>query len=339
MATNRLIIIIIALSFSTIIYAQDVTIENYNAFKYKLDYDIPESPAFSILDANPTTVTRGSAAQELIVNFANNFISGDKVNSGVAVDFNPYFVFGGRLKSINDYRENNIKRILANMQFSFATTTIEDFPDDIMISAGLRITLFDSKDLLQHKELGKDIDKALEPKDGDLQFNKDSDEIVDNPALLVAYKKTKEAIKNKKGGALSIGFATAGRFINSDFKLDSLKGYRNQVWLSSQYSFGKGLNLLGLVMYRNNIIQGLENINELKIGVGLKYLASNVNIGGEIVYSSESSNQDIGVNIETLIMKRLILYTSIGNRSEASSSDNKIRVMSGIKWNLSETKK
>ncbi len=338
MGKHLKISIILALVCSVLLSQNDIN-STQHAFKYKLDYNVPESPAFSILDENPVRVNRASAAQELIVNFANSFISNDNLSKGIAIDFNPYFVLGGRLKSINSYREKKINRILANTQLSVATTTIKDFPDDIFVSTGVRITLFDSKDILQHKELGKRIDAALKPAEDQNPFNKDIDIIVKNTALLEAYALTKEELRNKKGAALSIGFATAGRFINSHFNLDSLNGFRNQAWISGQYSFGKGIDLMSLVMFRSNNIINQKDINELKLGVGLKYLTQNVNIGGELVYSSEKSNLDIGVNIEILIMKRLILYASIGNRSSIHSIDeDKIKIMPGIKWNLSETK-
>ncbi|RMA56785.1 hypothetical protein [Ulvibacter antarcticus] len=310
------------------------------AHKYKLDYNIPESPAFAILDANPTVVTRGGAAQELVVNLANSFISSQEVDMGFAVDFNPYFVLGGRLENIKQYRENGIKRLLANTQFSFASTTVEAFPDDLVMSAGARITLFDSKDLLKNKELGKAIDDALMPDDDPDPFGQASDEVVENPKLKKAYEKIKEEMRDKIGGAVSIGVATAGRFKNSDFKSDSLQGYRNQAWVSAEYSFGKGINMLALIMYRNNVLEKKTDINELKWGMGLRYLSAHVNIGGEVIYSSEKSDLDLGVNIEILIMKNLILYASIGNRSEIGEiEDNKIRVTPGLKWNLSEMKR
>ena len=319
-----------------------------SAYNYKLDYDIPESPAFSILDANPSTVMRGSAAKEVMLQFANGISSGNRMATGVAVDFIPYFVLGGRLKNIDEYRNSQSKRILANTQFSFASLTSVKFPTDNLLSAGLRITLFDSRDLLSNKELGSEIDKILLPKEnpdvpqidpstGQL-VDISSSNIISLPELSNAYANTKEKLRNMKGGAVSIGMATAGRMLNGAFHLDSLLAYKNQFWISGQYSFGKGINISGLAMYRNNIIQNKDNINELMLGLGFRHMGKKSNIAGEFVYSSIKKHLEVNVNFEMLVMNRLIFYASIGNRSDIINDDNKIKIIPGIKYNLSEPK-
>jgi hypothetical protein len=334
-------IIIVSLFIASQAFAQETP---DSAFQYKLNYNVPESPAFSIIGANPNMVMRGSAAQEVVVNFANSFISNDKLNNGIAVDFNPYFVFGGRLKSINEYRENDFKRILANTQLSLATSSDDAFPNDLFVSSGLRITLFDSKDLLQNKKLGSRIDEALAPEvltDPSQIFGQESDVIRQNSALIDVYETTKEEMRTSRGGAVSIGMAAASRFINSDFRLDSLAKYRNQFWISAQYSFGNGLDLLGLALYKNNYFPSDESVGEVQLGVGIKYLSPSIIIGGEVVYSTEKSDLDMGINIETIVSDKIILFVSIGNRSEINSvgDENKLKVQPGIKYNLSQTGK
>ena len=182
-----------------IVYSQ-----NDEAFKYKLDYNIPESPAFSVLDANPTTVLRGNAAQEVVINLATNFISGNEVSPGLALDFNPVFAFGGRLKSINDYRNNYLKRLLANTQLSLATIASDNFPEDVLISGGLRMTLFDTKDVLFDDKLTGAIDNALTANITVPAMGQPANTgtVIKNSMLVDAYKSAKIKYKETSGGSL-----------------------------------------------------------------------------------------------------------------------------------------
>jgi len=329
-------LLIIFLSITNNVFSQD------EAFKFKLDYDIPESPAFSIIDANPTTVMRGSAAKELAVNIANNFISNTKQESGVALDFNPYFIFGGRLKNISEYATNkfNLKRLLANTQMSFASVATEDFPEDNLVSGGIRITLFDNSDLLFDSQLGADISNALQnignpPPPG---MTQDQYNLVSVQGLKDAYDKAEERVKTKKGGALSIGAAIANRAQGGYISSDSLIAYRNQVWMSGQYNFGKGTNLLGLAMLRNTTMTNEENVNEIMLGLGIRHLGKNINIGAEVIYSNEKDNLEINGNIELRYFKNILMAISIGSESE-NLTGNKLIVKPTLRYNLSQPEK
>lgn len=319
-------------SFSFMLSAQEDE-DTSAAFQYKVDYEVPESPAFSILDANPTSVMRGSAAQELVIHFANSIIGNQKINAGVAADFNPYFVFGGRLHSIDQYRENYFKRLLANAQLSIATTTLTGYPDDIFGSGGLRLTLYDSKDLLFNDDLGNRIDDALIPEEVDDPFGDTLDQVGENEKLKQAYEKVKEELRNKKGGAVSMGFATSARLRSGLVQADSIQGYKNQVWLSGQYCFGKGINLMGMIMYRNDL---MAKMHEFRSGLALRYVGKKTNISGEMVYSSEQSFIGIGMNIEVRVLSQIILYANVGNNSNENPKDGSIHIKPGIKWCLAK---
>ena len=352
MANNRSgrikIIYILILSFflNTQTTAQNDSSKaaNGKGYQYKLDYDIPESPAFSILDANPTNVMRGSAAKEFVVNLASNFVSKKSQTTGAAVDFNPYFVFGGRLRNINDYHKSYLKKLLANTQLSMASIATDDFPNDNLMSAGVRITLFDDFDLLKDKKLGSDISEALIPTDDPSLPGGTRDEteplIIENEKLKYAYEMAKERLKKKKGGSMSLGAAIAKRAKSGIIHSDSLVNFRNQIWLSSQYSFGQGTNLMGMVMYRNTQLP-TEKMKEFVAGIGLRHLGDKVNIGGEILYSSEKKNLEIGANLETKLLDNVLFILSVSNGSSdmLMLENNRLMIKPTLKYNLSEIKK
>jgi len=132
-----------------------------SAYKYILDYDVPESPAFTVLGVSPAKVLRGSAAKPIVLNLLNQFGSSERTQNGVAVDFSPFFVFGGRMKNVMEYRNSRKKQIIANTLFSFSTVQDKAETTSLKFGVGLRLTLFDCHDLLQNAQLGRDIDSLL----------------------------------------------------------------------------------------------------------------------------------------------------------------------------------
>lgn len=314
------------------------------AYKFKLDYDIPESPAFSVLDANPSKVMRGSAAKEFALNVANNFISNTRQESGIAADFNPYLISNARYKNINDYRRKDfsgfLKRALANSTLSFASIQTDQFPNDNLFSGGVRITLFDAADLLYDDTLGSDIDNELNAPDlvwgSNVVDTITTTHILNKERFAAAYASARERARNNRGGSLSIGAATSQRGLGGKISADSLMHFRSQVWLSGQYNFGKGLNLLGLAMNRNTSMTS-GNVNELLFGVGLRKMGKRVNGGLEVIYSNQKDYLEIGANIEVLLIKNILLVVNVGNASnDMSNVNNQLMIKPTLKYNISE---
>ena len=336
------------------------------AYHFKLDYNVPESPGFSILDANPTTVMRASAAQEVVVNIANTLLAGKNLEPGVAVDFNPYFIFGGRLENIKEYQEKPGKRFLANTQISLASTSMEEFPDDLFISSGVRFTLFDSKDQLYDDQLINEIGDALTPEVfsveqitsiceasfamgqvasveeciGDLTTEQEAKgrySTAYKDKVKKAYADSKERLRNRSGGALSLGYAMAGRAKGSAFEADSISTFRHQVWLSGQYDFGQGKTLSSILMYRYNALNLEQDRDEIIAGIGLRHTGQQTNLFGELTWNSLSGGIDFRANLEIRLVPKLILYLSAGNEDDLLNTDiDRFVIRPGIKWNLSE---
>ncbi len=365
----RLAIVITVISVCHIIpvtNAQGQSGSDSSALNFKLDYNVPESPGFSILDANPTTVMRASAAQEVIVNMANTLLSGNNLEPGIALDFNPYFVFGGRLKNINEYKNKYGKRLLGNIQLSMATNSLDAFPDDLFVSSGVRITLFDSKDPLFDNQLINDIGDALIPvvfDDEKIQSDCESYFAmgqVNSVASCVsdiktqqnetarasssykdrvkkAYADSKKRLKSQSGGAVSVGYAIAGRMRNSSFEADSISTYRHQAWLSAQYDFGEGMTLSSIFMYRYNALNMTADRDEFVTGLALRHMGRQTNLLGELTWSSLGGGLDFRANLEVRIIPKVILYLSAGNESDTLNKlSDKFVIRPGFKWNLSE---
>lgn len=309
------------------------------AYKYKLDYNVPESPAFSVLGANPTTVMRGNAAQEVVVHLASEFLSGGTADSGLGLDFNPYFVFGGRLKSVSEYRNNAFKRILANTQLSLGTVNDKMFPTDLLMGTGLRITLFDTKDPLYDRSLGKEIDKVLAGgNDGDLLSEDFSDTESKTISLdfAPAYAASKRRYKNKAGGSLSIGAAIATRAKDHSLSIDSLSTNKSQLWLSGQYDFGaSGLSMTGMLMYQNDRNLA-DNQNGTISGLAFRQYRDDLIINAEITYNSHRRGFEAGGLVEYYKVKNIVVFASFSYKVDDLTGQYERHFKPGMKWNVSE---
>lgn len=314
------------------------------AYRYIVDYNVPESPAFSVLGINPNLVMMGSAAKPVAVHIGNQLLSGGSVDNGIAIDFNPYFtLLGGQFNNINDYRNNYWKRLLANTQLSIATTALEEFPNDLAYGFGGRLTLFDSKDQLFKSELGNKIDTCLlqnargggpvPPEKGET-----IEDISFNGCMTDAYEEVRNELLNQKGGAISLGWALSGRVQGAILRGDSISVNRNQLWLSGQYSLGKGIDLLGMVMQRFEI--GNTSDNQTSLGIATRFSKSNFNFSGELIYQINGSQGvlDGGLNAAFRIMPKVLYVFHLATRDDPSDENIKKQLVarSGLRWNFSE---
>lgn len=327
---------------TTLLQAQDKEKNDSLAYQYILDYDVPESPAFSILGVNPNIVMRGSAAKPIAVHLANQLISGGKVDNAIALDFNPYFsLLGGRLKNINEYRKNYGKRLLANMQWSIATTALEEFPNDLVYGLGSRVTLWDSKDLLFDRGLGQKIDSCLaKDEDGAPEpGEKDKIEDIKFNCMKNNYDEIRRELTDRKGGSISIGWAMSGKIEEATLQSDNFNAIRNQIWLSGQYSLGKGFDLLGMIMQRFEYGDNAQD--QTTMGFAVRYNKPNVCFSSELVYQNSNKKGFFngGFNIGFKVLPRIMYVFHLATRDDPDTVDAKKKVVirSGIRWNLSES--
>lgn len=101
----------------------------------RVDFAVPDAPAFKVLDIEPGTVLRPGSAREVAVSVANFITNGAVLPTGFAVEFAPVLIFG---KSLQAYRENPF---VHRIRVSVATKA------DKELGAGLRFTLVDAADL------------------------------------------------------------------------------------------------------------------------------------------------------------------------------------------------
>lgn len=316
-----------------------------SAYKYILDYQVPSSPAFTLLDVTPQQVTRASAAKPLLAHLFSNYLQTNKLDPGIALDFSPYLLLGGGFKNINDYQNNTGKRILANTLLSIASIKNSTDSNNLDFAIAGRITLFDSHDLFADKnssitnDIGASLANAADARVINGQIPDDVVGTVDNPASTVPvdltqiYNKAYNSLKSKGGVASSVGFGYKSTAKNSSLVLDSLINQEYKLWWSfTKYKIFKGADLLSIVQGT----LGKEIIPEWKGGIAVASQNKTSNMGAEIVYNFETKDWEYGANFEIRLFKQLTYVIFLGKRSIEDNRTlvEKFRAISSFRLNL-----
>ena len=111
------------------------------------DLAVPDSPAFTVLGLSPESVVRPGSPRDLATTLLNGVDRRGNLQSGVALDFAPLFLFGGNNLTWDDYSGKLGTRLLGRTQVSIATAKGSGDDDKaIRLSAGFRTTLWDAGD-------------------------------------------------------------------------------------------------------------------------------------------------------------------------------------------------
>lgn len=112
-----------------------------------LDLAVPDSPAFTMLGLSPESVTRPNTPRDLATSILNGVDRRGNLQSGIALDMAPRFLFGGDTLTYRQYTDSDVTRLLARMQVSLAATKGASEADKaVRLALGLRATLWDKGD-------------------------------------------------------------------------------------------------------------------------------------------------------------------------------------------------
>lgn len=117
----------------------------FNSGEVREDFLVPTSPGFAVLGIAPQEVIRPDTPRTLGAAFLNGVDPNGNIQSGVAIDFAPYYLFRGRYLKLEDYRSNYLTRLVSRVQVSLAT--IKNDNDGLFhLALGLRLALLDKAD-------------------------------------------------------------------------------------------------------------------------------------------------------------------------------------------------
>jgi hypothetical protein len=112
-----------------------------------LDLAVPDSPALTLLGLSAEKVARPGTPRDLATTALNGVDRRGHLQSGLAVDFAPLFLFGGNGITYDQYRDDWRTRLLGRTQISVATAKGSGEADKAVRAAvAVRATLWDSGD-------------------------------------------------------------------------------------------------------------------------------------------------------------------------------------------------
>ncbi len=310
------------------------------AYRFVLDYDVPESPALVAIGSATGTITRGSAAKPFVAQLVNQFQAGEKVANGLALDLAPYFLYGGRLASIQEYRRNPLRRILANSTLSLATAQDASDSASLVFGIGVRATLFDAHDLLQDPELGRDIDDLLaaaaNAEDAELLEDDVIEPAGEEMDFGPAYARARARVRNRRGGALSLAWAMRGILKGSIASGDSIQDTRHTAWLAYRYALGGGTDLLAQLQWR----QTETKDNSWKGGAALRANTDRYAVAVELFFDSDpdaaaSGRLGAGVTAELRVTRGVSLVGQLATEPVAAGNRtaSRVRLRTSVRWN------
>lgn len=212
-----------------------------------LDFSVPESPAFTMLGVTPQDVAKPPDAEGLGVALLNATDQNGVLQSGIAIDTNPYLVFRGPTLTIEDYQDKYWQQFLSRTKLSVATTKASGDAKDTRGAAGLLFVPIDTADPRLDKKLGDCLTTALSfegpPVPPDPQNHASDVEPLDKTIqkkLLECHEEfTKRKKTNWNASSWMIGIAAAS--VTDDGKVESLHGDGVGIWTSysRQFAFGR----------------------------------------------------------------------------------------------------
>ncbi|MGH7553379.1 MAG: hypothetical protein ACREMQ_10195 [Longimicrobiales bacterium] len=127
-----------------------VALQDSLASNFRVDFAIPDGPAFALLPSNPSTILRPAGVRDLVMSIAD-FAGPDgfRIPNALGIELSPaLLIMGGRL-SLASYQANPA---LYRLRLSGATQRSTLTGDVTQLSLGMRISLIDESDLRTNPE-------------------------------------------------------------------------------------------------------------------------------------------------------------------------------------------
>lgn len=134
---------IVSTLFLNSLWAQEPTLGNALVSNARLNFAVPDAPAFTILNYSPTNIVRPSSVQEVALAIADFVKGGGVLPRTAAAEFSPGLLIGGSTLTIRQYNANPF---WYRARISAATRSFDDNTGRLHASIGIRFTFTDEAD-------------------------------------------------------------------------------------------------------------------------------------------------------------------------------------------------
>jgi hypothetical protein len=220
-----------------------------------LDLTVPDSPALVILGLSPEKVVRPGAPRDLATTLVNGVDQHGNLQSGLAVDFAPRFLFFGNNLEFVDYRDHKRTQILGRTQVSLATTKgASDSDKSVRAAFGLRSTLWDQGDPRLDQALVDCLNAIQVPVPTTALVTSDQRsawELEQTKVLKPKVEACQSASAKRRWNASSLAVGIAPSFQSTTGESDDFKYAGAAVWASLALKLGTIAQFVAQGRYRN----------------------------------------------------------------------------------------
>lgn len=283
---------------------------------YRLQFAIPDAPAFALLDDNPGDILRPSTVREFAIalsSFVDTATGGFDIPQALAVEFSPGLLIGGNDLTLKEYQD---APFLYRLRISAGTRRLSGQFAPSQIAFGLRTSFIDGSDLRTDRALLRNIvgitdqiakvmadSVAPPPIDGGsgAEVVENSSPVVDS-LNAVLQEMIANAEADQRWNADALDLAAAILLSSPDSTGKGLQSTEIAGWLTYAHGFGNwGQLLLGV---KAGSLRGpsVDTIVETKMKFagnlsGRMYMGTNnYKIFTEIQYASQDSSNTLLLN-------------------------------------------
>ena len=295
-------------------------------------YAIPESPAFTFLNATPGNVSRPTTARALAVGVLGDVMSTGEIPQGLALDVAPWSLIPGLRIPLSGYQTRPGLYALANTQFSLGTVRAEGDSADTDLGAGLRITLFDGSDPMRDTSFTRRVRTGLlgclpdQPGPEGLAASEQC-------ARELTERVRKEWLE-EEGHWNDASFAVAGalgwRFVESRADRTDWLGYG--AWAVGSLPLDWKRRPVGQLLGQLRYDAGGEEEDGLWYGARAYAGTGTLNVFGEIGRGEEDT--DWAGGIEFRVFGSMWLSTGLGTQATRASDERTVAVIANLRVDL-----
>lgn len=135
------------------------TLSAYSQEEVKMT--LPSSPAFSILDYEPSSVMRPTSNKDLGADLLNSFDKNGKLLMNIGMEVTPYWLQSRPLLTRDQYLNPTVPQCFIQSLNISAATVKDSATGNNKLGAGIRFKLFNGKPTDEYKELEKKLNSQL----------------------------------------------------------------------------------------------------------------------------------------------------------------------------------
>jgi hypothetical protein len=305
---------------------------------------MPDAPAFTYLNASPTTISRPTSARDFAVSLVDGIDSLGRVQRGLAFDFTPW-VLSPRRMTHQLYRTRRAYYVLGNLQASIGTVQAVDDSTATDLAFGLRTNLWDGTDPLADDSLGRQMDRVVatciarstNPQTGAPDERK-IEECADSAITRLNDEWLDAGHWNDFG--LSIAAAFGARLVGSE--IDRFVGRGGAMWATVAVPIGESFGQI-VGQARGDWLRASDDGEDTTAFTGgAKLVFGNERLGGFAEAVGSLANRGVdrttgrwSVGVEYRATETLWLSTGFGSTLGNAVTGNRAMVIANLRWNVS----